>query len=148
MAANDSSSATISAEQTQFMLMDRTPSRKRLWVWNHQNLSLKQNELMFLLECNGARTVKFGVSDFHGSWNQDAQGIITAQFNYKGSGHTLRSLVCARTTKGWFGWDYLSRQILMKPLSVYDSVVLDNGDPAWQINDDDTDILSGFTYIG
>ena len=74
--------------------------------------------------------------------------MLTAQFNYRGSGHILRSLVVARTAEGWFGWDYLSRQILMKPLSVYDSVVLDNGDPAWQINDDDTDILSGFTYIG
>ena len=49
MAANDASSATIGAYQTQFMLMDQLPSRKRLWVWNHQNLTLQQNELMFLL---------------------------------------------------------------------------------------------------
>ena len=69
------------------------------WAFQHFNHGLaaksgepaKPTSLLLLMPIDGPNQLKFGSSDWHGSWHYDGNRVLHISFNIKGSGYTLNN---------------------------------------------------------
>ena len=86
------------------------------------------------------RSVAYGDTDFHGSWQFDPNTALWLRFNCRGLNHRRHMSQVFPTPSGlWSGYDYAAREIMMKPLAIYDQSP--NG--SWVVHDLDSAKFSG-----
>ena len=84
--------------------------------------------------------VAYGDTDFHGSWEFDPRKGLWLRFNCRGPRNPEHMSRVFPTSSGqWYGWDYAVREIMMKPLAIYDQ----SPDGSWVVHDLDSAVFSG-----
>ena len=84
--------------------------------------------------------VAYGDTDFHGSWEFDPREGLWLCFNCRGPRKPEHMSRVFPTSSGqWGGWDYAVREIMMKPLAIYDQ----SPDGSWVMHDLDSAKFSG-----
>ena len=99
-----------------------------------------RQSIVHLMKNGDSQLVAFGETTFHGSWEFDPMKGLWLRFNCKGPNNPEHMSRVFPTSSGqWGGWDYAVREIMMKPLAIYDQ----SPDGSWVMHDLDSAKFSG-----